>query len=104
MILFKKLSFCEKAERKRINTPGVYNKRQKKALLTLLDLFVAGKFQECASFMNKKNFPYTVREEYPELEHVCPEMYRMLQDMTHYNYYTSDQLLEEARATIQKKK
>jgi hypothetical protein len=101
MKLFKLIELDTKPERKRINKPGVYNKRQRKSLNALLDLFEAEKFQECLDFINdEKNFPYNTKRGYSEKEHIGLDIADVLIDMSKYNYYTVTQLLEDARKKL----
>ena len=85
-------------ERIRINYKngvGVYryNKRQRKVLLKLVDLFDAGDWQACLDWVNdKKNFPYNEKEEYDEKEHIGIEISDILYGVGYDNYYTSEQL------------
>jgi hypothetical protein len=98
-ILFKRIEVDLATERKRIHAAH-YNKRQRAALLKLIDLFEQGKFQECLNHVrNPKAFPYSKSGEYPEQEHIGIEISHVLVDMGRFNYYTREQLLREA-ATI----
>lgn len=101
MNIYKLIEIDMVAERARINHKGTYNKRQRKALLTLCDLFEAGEWQKCLDFVNdKKNFPRNERYEYPEQEHISPEMSRVLEALGHTNFWTSKQLVENVRQSL----
>lgn len=100
MIIFKRIEVDLDRERERIESVK-YNKRQKTALLKLVDLFEQGKWQECLDHIHKA-FPYNNREGYSEKEHVMSPMGDILLDLAHFNFYTSDQLLRDAEARLRK--
>jgi hypothetical protein len=101
MTLFKRIEIDLEAERARITRTG-YTRKQRAALIKLVDLFEEGKFQECLDHINdKKAFPYNKKYEYPEVEHVGIEIGDALRGMADFNYYTRDQLLEEARIKLE---
>lgn len=103
MTIFKRIDIDLKKERARINKVK-YTKRQKKVLLQLVDLFESGEWQKCLDFVNdKKNFPYNEKGEYPEVEHIGIEIGDILQEVAYHNYYTSGQLLEEAKKKLEKR-
>lgn len=104
MKIFKLIEISLIQERKRIDRPGVYNKRQRKSLHKLCDLFESGKWQECLDLVNnKKYFPYNERYEYPETEHISIEIGAVLRELGYENFYTKDQLLDESRKHLAKK-
>ena len=97
LTLFKRIDIDIEAERTRINSKGRYNKRQKLALNTLIDLFEKGEFQACLDFINdKKNFPYNTHRHYEEMEHIGTEISGILHDVAHNDYYTQEELLKQA--------
>ncbi len=101
MKLFKLIEIDLEKERARINTPRRFNARQRRALLKLCDLFEAGKWKECLKHVtSKKAFPYNSKQEYEETEHIGMEIGDVLQSLRHYNFYTQDQLLAQAREKI----
>jgi hypothetical protein len=100
MRLFKLIEIDTETERKRI-AKVKYNKRQKKALLKLLDLFEEAKFQECLNHVHKA-FPYNERGDYSEKDHIGMDIGEVLNDMGHNNYYTKKMLLDEAREILKK--
>jgi hypothetical protein len=103
MVLFKRIDVDLNAERKRIDK-AKYNKRQRKALIKLVDLFEVGKFQECLDHVNDdKAFPRHPTKGYSEREHIGMEISDILHDVAHYNYYTRDELLKQAEEILKKK-
>lgn len=103
MKIFKLIEIDIEKERGRIDKKGTYNKRQRKVLHGLLDLFVIGEWQKCLDFVNnKKNFPYNKDREYPETEHIGIEIGDVLRNLGYENYYTQEQLLEQAKQKILK--
>lgn len=97
MTLFKRIEIDLVKERARINKCG-YNKRQKETLLKLVSLFELGEFQKCLDLVNDKTaFPYNEKGEYPEAEHIGIEIGDLLHSMAYHNYYTRDELLEQAK-------
>ena len=100
MTIFKRIDINLNKERKRINTVD-YNKKQKLALLTLVDLFESGDWQACLDFVNnEENFPYNKLGEYPEQEHINVEISRVLHEVAFDNYYTKEQLIREIKEKI----
>ena len=98
MRIFKLIEIDLEDERKRIANIGL-NKRQKAALLKLVDLFERGEWQACLDHVNnKKAFPYNLREEYDEKEHISLEMGDILREVAFSNIYTADELLRQAQA------
>jgi hypothetical protein len=84
MVLYKvvDLTAALAEERRRICRPRTYNKRQRKALLTLLDLFEAGEFGKCEEMMaDEEVFPYDTVKGYSESEHIAEFVYRTLHEM-----------------------
>lgn len=105
LVIFKRIECDIESERKRITrndgSSACYNKRQQKALLKLLNLFQQGKWQQCVDLIhNKKYFPYNKRREYSETEHIDEHMMKLLRDMAHYNYYTQEELLKQAKEKL----
>jgi len=102
MILFKRIEVDLDAERKRIDCvyrgKPVYNKRQRKVLHTLVNLFEQGKFQKCLNHINdKKAFPRNPTKEYSEREHIGIEIGNVLRSIGYEVFYTEKQLLEELK-------
>jgi hypothetical protein len=96
MILFKRIEIDLSGEPKRIKRYSL--KRQREALFKLLALFEQGKWQECLNHVrDEKAFPYNERGEYTEREHINGDMVNVLRDLAESNYYTGEQLLQEAR-------
>ena len=103
LILFKRVEIDLEAERKRINSKERYNKRQRLALNTLVDLIETGDFQACLDFVNDKvNFPYNNQRGYNESEHIGIELSDILHDVAYNNYYTQEELLKQAREKFRK--
>ncbi len=97
MILFKRIDIDLAAERARI-AKG-YTAPQRAALTKLVDLFEAGRWQDCLDHVNDdKAFPYNEKGEYPEQEHIGIEIGDVLRDLAWANYYTQADLLKQARA------
>lgn len=97
MVLFKRVDIDLEKERARIAKAG-FNKRQRKALTTLVDLFEQGKFQECLDHIrDDKNFPRHPVKEYSEREHIGIEIGDALHDMAYSNYYTREEILKQAK-------
>ena len=97
MKLFKLIEIDMEKERAKINAPGTYNKRQRRALLKLCDLFEAGEWQACLDHVNDQTaFPYNRQEGYYETEHVGVRIDGVLHALQFDNFYTQDQLLKEA--------
>ena len=104
MIIFKRIEIDLEKERKRIREVS-YSSRQRAALLFLVDLFEQGKWQECLNHVNnKKAFPYNKKEGYPEREHIGVEISHILNDLPFYNYYTREELLNQAKASLKMSK
>lgn len=96
MKIFKAIEFNIAKEREHINSH--YNKRERKALLKLCDLFEAGEWQKCLDHVNNpKAFPYNKRGEYPEVEHICIPIADILHCVPCYNFYTKAQLKAEIK-------
>lgn len=103
MTIFKRIEIDLEAERKRINRAGTYNNRQKKVLLKLVDLFEKGEWQKCLYFVNdKRNFPDNEERGYSEKEHIGLDVADILHDVAYNNYYTRDEIMDEAREIIKK--
>ena len=103
-VLFKRIEVDLDKERKRI-AKADYDDRQRAALTKLVDLFEQGKWQECLTHVNDKTaFPYNKEGEYPEQEHISMEIGDLLHDMAHYNFYTRDDILEQAEQQLKKLK
>jgi hypothetical protein len=97
MILFKLIEIDLDAERARI-AKCRYTAPQRAALTKLLDLFEAGKWQECLDHVNdEKAFPYNEKGEYPEQEHIPTVVSDVLRELAYETYYTRDELLRQAR-------
>ena len=59
----------------------------------------------CLKLVNdKKAFPYNKRGEYYEQDHIGLEIGRVLQSLRYDNYYTADDLLEQAKKRLIKEK
>lgn len=102
MVLFKRIDFNLDAELKRI-AKAKYTKRQRNALLKLVDLFEKGQWQECLNHVNDvKAFPYNKKDGYDEKEHIGIEMSDILHGLAYDNYYTKEQLLNDAKAYLTK--
>lgn len=100
MKLFKLIEIDLAAERARIAKTR-FTKPQRAALTKLVDLFEAGKWQECLDHINdEKSFPYNEKGEYPELEHVSEEISDVLCDLAFSSYYTQADLLRETSTHI----
>jgi hypothetical protein len=100
MILFKLIEIDTDKERQRIARVK-FTPRQRKALLELMDLFEQGKWLECVNHVNNKDaFPYNESGEYPETEHIGVAIADILMDVAYHNYYTQEQLLDQARARL----
>lgn len=103
MKIFKLIEVDLGKERQRINK--VFTGRQKKVLLELTDLFEAGEWQKCLDFVNnKKNFGYDKEKECDEKEYIRMEIADILCNLAYYNYYTKEQLLNEAREIIKEER
>lgn len=97
MNIFKLIEIDLISERKRINKKGLFTKKQREALLDLCELFEAGEWQKCLDMVNnEKAFPYNKKGEYPEAEHIGRDMVNVISNLGVYNFYTQEQLLEEA--------
>lgn len=104
LVLFKRIEIDLEKERARIAKAG-YDDRQRSALTKLVDLFEQGKWQECLNHVNDDTaFPYNEKGEYPEVEHISMEIGDLLHDMAHYNYYTGDELLQQAEERLKEQK
>lgn len=102
MVLFKRIEIDTNIERERINKLGVYNKRQRNALIKLMDLFEAGEWQACLDHINnKKQFPYN-RCGYSEIEHIGVDISDIIHNMAYSNYYTQSDLLNQAWEKLKK--
>lgn len=102
MTLFKRIEYDMAGERARI-AKVKFTKPQRAALVKLCDLFEAGKWQECLNHVNdEKAFPYNEKGEYPEQEHIDPDMANILESLAHYNYYTKDQLINDIADKLRK--
>ena len=83
-----------------LEKPGkhLFNKRQRKALHKLYDLFEAGKWQECLNHVrNPKAFP---RNSYPETEHIAMDVSDVLRELGYTNFVTQSDLLAQAREEL----
>lgn len=97
MVLFKRIDIDLEKERERIYKVK-YTKAQRAALLKLLELFEAGKWQECLDHANNKiAFPYNEEDEYDEKEHIPGDVCDVLHDLAFFNFYTQDELLRQAK-------
>jgi hypothetical protein len=94
MTIYKRIDIDLASERARI-AKAKYNKRQRAALTKLVDLFEAGKWQECLDHV-KRAFPYNEDGKYPELEHIGTEIVDVLSSLGHANFYTGAELLKQA--------
>jgi hypothetical protein len=104
MVLFKRVEIDLDKERERIKKAS-YNQRQRKALIKLVDLFEQGKFQECLNHVNDyKAFPRNRAGEYDEKEHIGIEIGDLLHSMAYHNYYTRDELLNQAKEILDKER
>lgn len=100
MILFKAIEIDLAKERERI-AKARFTKAQRAALTKLVDLFEAGKWQECLDHVNDEAaFPYNAKGEYDEREHIGIEIGNVLRDLSYHSFYTQEQMLEQARAAI----
>lgn len=103
MRLFKVIDIDIEAEKKRIADCKGYTVRQRKALMLLMGLFEAGKWQECLDHINNPSaFPYNEKFEYPETEHIGIEVGKVLRMLCFETLFTREQLLIECRETIAK--
>lgn len=101
MTLFKLIEIDLDKERERIRTR--FNKREQRALNKLCDLFEAGDWQGCLNHVNdKKAFPYNKRGEYPEVEHINPEMSNILDDLGTDSFYTKEDLVKRIAEKLQR--
>ncbi len=97
MKLFKLIELDMERERSRIKTPRLYNKRQRKYLLLLCDLFEAGEWQKCLDLVNDRTaFPRDERE------HIGVAISGVLRSLGSDSFYTQAQLFDAARAAIAK--
>lgn len=100
MILFKVIEIDMDAARARLDKCK-FNKRQRRALEKLYDLFEAGKWQECLNHANdKKAFPYNERGEYPEVEHIGGDVSDVLRALNYEQFYTREKLLADAKEKL----
>lgn len=105
MVLFKRIEIDLDKERARIDKPGRYNKRQRKALHKLVSLFEKGEWQKCLDHVtDEKQFPYNKRREYPEIEHVGVEIHDVLAKLSYENFYTQEELLKQAKEKLESSK
>lgn len=96
--IFKLIEIDLAAERARI-AEASFTKRQRAALTKLVDLFEAGKWQECLDHVNDpKVFPYNEKGEYPEQEHIGIEIGNVLRELSYSLFYTPEDLLKQAKA------
>ncbi len=97
MILFKRIEIDLAAERKRI-AKASFTKAQRAALTKLVDLFEAGRWQECLDHVNDEAaFPYNEKGEYPEQEHIPCAISDVLCQCGYELFYTQADLLKQAR-------
>lgn len=96
MTLFQRHDIDLKAERARVAATS-YSKRQRKALFTLYDLFERGEWQACLDHIRSAAFPYNSKGGYPEVEHIGTEVSDILHKLGYANFYTADQIKQEAR-------
>ena len=99
MILFKRIEVDLEKERERINKCP-YSKRQRTALLKLVDLFELGEWQNCLDLVNDNNVFKETRRGYSEKEHIGIEISDILDELGHSNYYTDAQLLLAAKKKL----
>lgn len=95
MKVFKLIEIDLEKERARIRS-AKYNKRQRRALHTLCNLFEKGEWQKCLDHIHKA-FPENKAGEYPETEHIGIEMGVVLSSLSHESFYTQKQLLKEVK-------
>lgn len=99
MRLFKLIEIDLAAERARI--ARFKDKRQRAALTKLVDLFEAGKWQECLDHVNdERAFPYNAKGEYPEVEHIGIEISKVLEALSYDLFYTQAELLRQAKEAV----
>ena len=97
MRLFRLIEIDLAAERVRI-AKTKFTKSQRAALTKLVDLFEAGKWQECLNHVNDETaFPYNEKGEYPEQEHICGEISDVLSHCGYEIFYTQADLLKQAK-------
>lgn len=97
MTIFKRVDIDLATERARIAKVKL-NRRQRAALVKLVDLFEAGRWQECLTHVNDESaFRYNREGEYPEQEHIGIEIGDVLRDLAYANYYTQDELIKQAK-------
>lgn len=101
MTVFKAIDIDMDAIDKRLEAQICYTTRQKKALQKLYALFRAGEWQACLDHIHKA-FKYDRKEGYHEREHIVEEVGNVLHTVAHYNVYTSEQLLAQARDELQR--
>lgn len=102
MTVFKAIDIDMDAIDKRLEAQICYTSRQKKALQKLYALFRAGEWQACLDHIHKA-FKYDRKEGYHEREHIVEEVGNVLHTVAHYNVYTSEQLLAQAKNELRRR-
>jgi len=98
--IFKLIEIDLKKERDRIDKCN-FTSKQRRVLHKLVNLFEAGKWQECLDWVNdEKNFGTDKRLECSELEFIGIEIADVLAELSYHNFYTKEELLKEAKAKI----